>query len=507
MSVDNTLDDKTLEHWRANPAEFIERILINPETNRPFELLPAEREFLKYALQLGPDGRLCYSELIYGAIKKSGKTGFAALFMITVILLFGPRFAEGYCVANDLDQAQGRVFEACRRIIEASPLLRREARITADRITFEATGATIIALASNYASAAGGHPTLAVFDEAWAYASERARRLYDELVPVPTRRISCRLLVTHAGFEGEGDMLHALYQRGLKLPLIGDDLYAGDDLLMLWSHKPIAPWQDEAWFATMRRSLRPNQYLRMCENRFVTSESNFVEMSVWDRCVDPRIGFALPDRTLPIWVGVDASVKHDSTAVVAVTFDQKAQLVRLVFHRTFQPTPDAPLNFEATIEATLLDLAKHFQVRKVTYDPYMMAASAQRLITAGLPMEEFPQSGPNLTAASQNLFELIQSGGILAYPDAAVRLAVSRAIAVETPRGWRISKGTQSHKIDAVVALAMACHAAVQGQSEPAPFNTRYNEWSGDGSGDDVEGWRRLRTWAYLSSGGTVKLW
>jgi hypothetical protein len=34
-------------------------------------------------------------------------------------------------------------------------------------------------------------------------------------------------------------------------------------------------------------------------------------------------------------------------------------------------------------------------------------------------------------------------------------------VAKETPRGWKISKEKQSHKIDAVVALAMACYAAV----------------------------------------------
>jgi hypothetical protein len=59
---------------------------------------------------------------------------------------------------------------------------------------------------------------------------------------------------------------------------------------MFWLHVALAPWQTEAWLADMRRTLRPNQYLRMIENRFVTSESTFVEMTAWDRCVDPRLG-------------------------------------------------------------------------------------------------------------------------------------------------------------------------------------------------------------------------
>ena len=47
------------------------------------------------------DGRLLYPEQVFGAPKKTGKTGFAALHMLTTILLFGGRFAEGYALAND----------------------------------------------------------------------------------------------------------------------------------------------------------------------------------------------------------------------------------------------------------------------------------------------------------------------------------------------------------------------------------------------------------------------
>jgi hypothetical protein len=77
-------------------------------------------------------------------------------------------------------------------------------------------------------------------------------------------------------------------------------------------------------------------------------------------------------------------------------------------------------------------------------------------------IEEFQQSLPNLTKASQNLFELINGRNIVLYPDAAMRLAISRAVAKESARGWLITKEKQSHKIDVVVALGMAALAAVQ---------------------------------------------
>src|SRR5262249_46884147 len=453
--------------WQRNPAVFIERHLVDPETGKTFKLLPAEREFLKHALATDPDGRLLYPELIYGAIKKSGKTGFAALFVITVLLLYGGRYAEGYCVANDLEQAQGRVFEMIRRIVEASPFLRRDAKVTGDRITFASTGATVRALASDFASAAGGHPTISVFDELWGYASERARRLYDELVPVPTRQISCRLVVSHAGFEGEGQLLQELYNRGLAQPQVGPSLHAGDGLLMAWHHEPIAPWQDEKWLAQMRRTLRPNQYLRMIENRFVTTESNFIEMDWWDACVDPAAAPRFSDRELPVWIGVDASVKRDSTAIVVVTFDRQTNRVVLVEHYIFQPTAQEPLDFEATIEHTLRELVRRFAVRGVHYDPFQMAAVAQRLQAAGVPMREFPQTVGNLTEIGSNLYELIRGRGLAVYRDAAVRLSGVPAIAIATPRGWRIAKEKAAHKIDVVVALAMAAHAAIQGSRVP----------------------------------------
>jgi hypothetical protein len=169
-------------------------------------------------------------------------------------------------------------------------------------------------------------------------------------------------------------------------------------------------------------------------------------------------------------VGCDASVKRDSSAIVVCAWDKKLQKVRLLAHRIFLPTSKDPIDFENAIENTLREYARNFNVRKVLFDPYQMAATAQRLQRCGLRIEEFPQTQPNLTAASQNLYELITGGNLILYPDVAMRLAASRAVAVETPRGWRISKTVASHKIDVIVALGMACYAAVQQQGSAGHY-------------------------------------
>ena len=84
--------------------------------------------------------------------------------------------------------------------------------------------------------------------------------------------------------------------------------------------------------------------------------------------------------------------------------------------------------------------------------------------------------------------EFPQTSGSIAYPDAAMRLAISRAVAVETSRGWRISKEKQSHKIDVVVVaeVDIAHIDAVPG----CPLRNRCIE---PVVADDVAGRRRRR--------------
>jgi phage terminase large subunit-like protein len=460
------LTQSAIARWRLSPISFIETVLHDPETGRPFELLPSERAFLEYAFKIGADGRLLYPEQVYSCPKKSGKSCFAAIIIITMILLFGGAYGEAFALANDQEQAKGRVFEMIRRIIEASPLLKREAKITESKITFPAFNATISAIASDAASAAGANPTISCFDELWAYTSERSRRLWDEMVPPPTRKIACRLTVTYAGYEGESLLLEELHKRGKTLPEVGPSLHAGDGLLCFWSHTPVAPWQDEAWLTSMRNTLRPSAYQRMVENTFASSESAFVDLSAWDACAVPDLLPLREDRDLQIWIACDASTKRDSTALVACAYHSEMKCVRLIAHRIFQPTANDPIDFEATVERTVLEWDEKFLLRKCLFDPFQLFSVMQRLQRAGVQTEEFAQTVPNLTAATSNLFDLISARQLMLYPDAAMRLAVSRAIMIESSRGFRLAKDKQQHKIDVIVALSMAALGAVKGQGE-----------------------------------------
>jgi hypothetical protein len=247
-SIDSELEgviQGRLARYPTDPVAFIDDCLPLNERGQPWRLQPHQRAVLARAFAFDKAGRLPYDTIVYSAPKKSGKTTInAALTVWWAYTQESPN--ELLVIANDLEQAQGRVFASLVRLIQGNPALARSATITAKAIELS-NGSRIIVLASEYAGAAGSNHGLTSWDELWGYTSESSRRLWEELTPVPTRRNSVRFITTYAGWEGESELLRDLYKLGVgpeehpegqgercspKLPL-----YANQDarLLVYWA--------------------------------------------------------------------------------------------------------------------------------------------------------------------------------------------------------------------------------------------------------------------------------
>lgn len=186
----------------------------------------------------------------------------------------------------------------------------------------------------------------------------------------------------------------------------------------------------------------------MIENRFVTTESTLIDMAWWDACVDPQATPIITEPMLPVWIGVDASVKRDSTAIVAVTWDEKAKKVRLITHRLFQPSSDEPLDFELAIERTLLDLSQELRgaqslVRSLPDADVSPASATQRHQDRGVPAKRFPTS-PRRARTSTTLSRAATLPSIPTSTSVSPSVAPSRSRARAVGASRRTSSRTRS---------------------------------------------------------------
>jgi phage terminase large subunit-like protein len=86
----------------------------------------------------------------------------------------------------------------------------------------------------------------------------------------------------------------------------------------------------------------------------------------------------------------------------------------------------------------------------------------QQLQQIGIKVQEFPQTVSNTTKMGETLFSLVRDKNLIAYKSPELREHVLNAVGIETASGVRMVKGKTSKKIDAAIALSMACVAAVQ---------------------------------------------
>ena len=435
-------------------VQFIDANIKLNEKGKPWRLSEYQRTVL--ALMFARH----YSIRLWSEIKKSGKTFLAAC--IALWEAIANPDSEVICCANDEEQAVSRVFQTVCQLIKYNAELTRSATVQASLIKFT-NGSVIRAVSSDYKGQAGGRQRLTIFDELWAFELERMTRLFEEMTPPATESGAYILIVSYAGFVGEGDLLEKLYQRGLNGRRIHKSLevYRAEGLCMFWSHRRRQPWQigpeGRAYYAEQRRILRPNTFLRLHGNEWVSAESQFISAEQWDACVDPNHSPILNGGS--VHLGVDLGVKSDSSAVVAVGC--RGTKIMTAFHKIWRPVKGKPVSLD-DVKEYIKETTKRHAVQSILADPSQAYLLIQQLAQAGITVTEFTQTQANGVKMGETLFSLVKDGNLIAYKSAELREHVLNAVGVETPGGVRMVKGKATKKIDASIALAMACVAAIQ---------------------------------------------
>lgn len=223
-------ESDTRVHWHSDICDWGEQHFYIPNTGLPIVLPLHQKAVLRFAFTRRENGHFPYQNIVYSAIKKSGKSTTAGL-ISRWFAETQTRYGEIYAIGNDLEQAKGRSYKEVVRSIQLTPGYNRDkdvlpGRWQAQKLSLRCylTGSVIHAVAVDAKGEAGGQQAMTVWTELWGAENEEAKRFWDEMPPINTVPDSLRIVETYAGYDGESELLHGLYLRGIE----GHQMTAGE---------------------------------------------------------------------------------------------------------------------------------------------------------------------------------------------------------------------------------------------------------------------------------------
>ncbi len=497
QNIISELGKHNIVTWAEN--NFITEATVDRDVGI-IKLEPHQKAVLRYAFQRR-EGHFPFKTIIYSTCKKGGKTAIGGL--------VGRWAAETwvkngviYYVGNDANQAKEKGYAALKTSIELNDEYNRGKQILPGEWLLRETyarhipsGSKVHAVATDYRGEAGSNPVMTIWTELWGFDSKDATRFWAEMAPAPTRPDSLRFVETYAGFVGESELLEGLYNsvvgKGRQLQVqdlmdvMGDDYEHGcfseapnpdssipcyvneaAGMFAYWDSGEIArrmPWQKgdhgAKYYASEESTQTTSQYRRLHLNEWVSAESEFIPIELWDQCLD-----ALPlqkGETTPLVVGLDAAVTGDCFGLVVVSRDPNASAERVAVRaaRKWDPPTGGKIDFDQPGEV-LRWLKENFNVVQVCYDPHQLEYFVKKYREElGLWFEGF-QQGDRRLLSDKLLYDLIVHKRIRhdGNPDLRTHIMNCNAkIPKDNDDKLRLIKKSETRKIDLAVALSMAC--------------------------------------------------
>jgi phage terminase large subunit-like protein len=415
------------------------------------------------------DGKLRYRRALIGLPRKQGKSLMGSALAV-YSMIAGEAGSEIYAVASDKDQAR-IIFGEAKQQILSSPVLSAEARVLRDAIEMPRFGSVFRVLSSDFRGQAGLNPSLVLFDELWA---QKSSDLFEQMVQGSGNRLEPLIVsITTAGYDLD-TLAGQMYQYGKSVSAGEvDDVSFGfwwweadadckiDDAKQWRKANPnIAEglMSEEDLQVAVKASFEGSEMSvrRWRLNQWVRSQESWLPVGAWEQC---RSDMELSDD-LPVWVGIDMALKHDSIAVVIAQPQDERVVVR---SKIWQPKDEGV--DVADVEKYLRELHLKYDVREFAFDPAYFQRSAEQLADEGLRMVEFPQNGQRMIPACGQAYELIVAGKVAHDGSPTFTDQVLSAAQRMTDNGWRLSKGKSKRKIDACIAMVIGLDRATRKQT------------------------------------------
>lgn len=482
LSSSSTLSSDDANSWDAEQlVQWIKSEFWIPEqlgkTNPPsLPLFPYQEAVLREAHRRDADGHFVYDLVLWSDIKKSAKSTIAAA--VTLFRALLTPWGSFKIVANDLEQANSRVFYYIQRAIGLNPKIRDLAHERGNRITFR-NHAVIQAVPIDPTGEAGSNDDFIEFTELHGAKSKAQVAMWSEMTIPPNKHgFAQRWIDTYAGFSGEAPILEPLYHQTVEtgeklvLPKCPKDLpvFRNKRIFALWNTRPRLPWQTAEYYATEADILPENQFNRIHRNQWGSSSEAFIAIEWWDACRVP----ALPpmDRYAEIVIALDAAVSGDCFGLIAMF--RLGDKVVPFYIRKWVPPAGGKLIYTNVEDVADRDypegevrwLCAHYNVIVVGYDEYQLHHFCSQLQEQNVAyFRAFSQQGNRLKADNQ-LRIVIKQRRILNDGNPDLREHLQNANAQIVGDKLRIVKRAEHLKIDLAVATSMATDLAYEFLSE-----------------------------------------
>jgi phage terminase large subunit-like protein len=443
------------------------------------------------------DGTRVYRTVWVEVPRKNAKTTLAAGIALYGLLADNEPAAQ--VIMGARDRMQARVcFELARKMVEASPSLRKRCRAVRSYIEHPGSGSVLRAVSADAAGQHGLNAHIAVIDEVHVHPD---RELWDVLATsVGARSQPIVFGITTAGVYDPFSI--AWEQHDYTLRVASGDLVDHSFLGVIYGADKDADWKDpEIWRAAnpslgttitedylkeevVRASVSPARQttFRQLHLGVWTSEvQRWIDPDAWKECAGEH-----RERNFegPVFAGLDLSSTTDISALVLLhpyqdgTYDiepyfwmpeegvaDRERRDRLPYRDWASKgyitlTPGNLIDY-AFIEARIIELKDRYPRMSVAYDPWNATSLITRLIEQGVPAIPTRQGYATLSSPTKELERLVLAKALRHQGHPVLETHVTAALCQSDPAGnVKPSKSASNARIDGCVATIMALNSA-----------------------------------------------
>lgn len=416
-----------------------------------------QERLLEAITEINPaTGRLRRRQVIVSLGRQNGKSEIAAALGLLFLLWKAAPYVVG--IASSAEQAR-LVYQRAMRVILGNPGL----AVRFDRLTdtrgIRSKGGGVYELKAAKSAALQGIPIdLGIVDE--VHLVKHA--LWTDLLNGTGGRPDCLVVgITTAG-DDDSELLKHLYRlaetgdagdsfghfiwEGPEARVPPNDAELGDYLKA--ANPALAAGRvDLATVVEDVRSMPESDAIRYKVNRFVSSSDVFIGAGAWAAGAWGE-GEDFPRSVRPVF-GIDRTPEWGHASIVVA-----ARVEDVIWTQVVASIPQPTIE---RLAAACVELARWSPLTFVM-DGYQLRDLGVELKRRGLPTRIAPQG--ELMNASALIYSKLTQGRLRHRGDPLLAVQMPRTVRRNVGEGFRISRKDSSVEIDAVVATALAVHAA-----------------------------------------------